>query len=425
MLKKFTLDNGIRVVCEKIPYLRSISIGLWVGAGSVNENSMNNGISHFIEHMLFKGTQKRTAKDIASCIDNIGGQLNAFTGKEYTCYYTKTLDSHIEIALDLLWDMYFNSLFNDNDITLEKQVIMEEINMYEDTPEELVHDLLSQIVWDGDPLGYPILGSYNSLMKMDREIVHDYLHDNYNAPNTVIAVAGNFEENKLFDLISKYFRDWKSEPQKTPSNKQVKFISDFKLKKKDTEQVHMCIGFEGVEHGNDDIYPLLVINNIFGGSMSSRLFQRIREEKGLVYSIYSYPSSYKNTGLFTIYAGMNPEQLELVVKLIIEEVVKLITKGVDESELSKSKEQLKGNYMLGLESTNSRMNSIGKSELLLEYILTPEEILEKINQVNMDSVNKVIKNVFNIDKVSLAAVGGFKKDIDLKSLVSQENSFRS
>jgi predicted Zn-dependent peptidase len=159
--------------------------------------------------------------------------------------------------------------------------------------------------------------------------------------------------------------------------------------------------------------------------MSSRLFQRIREEKGLVYSIYSYPSSYKNTGLFTIYAGMNPEQLELVVKLIIEEVVKLITKGVDESELSKSKEQLKGNYMLGLESTNSRMNSIGKSELLLEYILTPEEILEKINQVNMDSVNKVIKNVFNIDKVSLAAVGGFKKDIDLKSLVSQENSFRS
>ena len=168
MLKKFTLDNGIRVVCEKIPYLRSISIGLWVGAGSVNENSMNNGISHFIEHMLFKGTQKRTAKDIASCIDNIGGQLNAFTGKEYTCYYTKTLDSHIEIALDLLWDMYFNSLFNDNDITLEKQVIMEEINMYEDTPEELVHDLLSQIVWDGITwLSIP--GSYNSLMKMDKK----------------------------------------------------------------------------------------------------------------------------------------------------------------------------------------------------------------------------------------------------------------
>jgi len=417
MLKKFTLDNGVRVVCEKIPYLRSISIGLWVGTGSRNENTLNNGISHFIEHMLFKGTRKRTARDIASCIDNIGGQLNAFTGKEYTCYYTKTLDSHIEIAFDLLWDMYFNSLFDDKDITLEKHVIMEEINMYEDTPEELVHDVLSEIIWNGDPLGYPILGSYNSLGKIDKRLIQGYMHDNYIVKNTVIAVAGNFEENKLPDLISKYFSGWKTEHQKVSLYNPVKFISDFRAKKKDTEQVHVCVGFEGVEHGNDDIYPLLVVNNILGGGMSSRLFQRIREEKGLVYSIYSYPSSYKNTGSFTIYAGMNPEQVELVIKLVIEEVENLIIKGIDGSELSKSKEQLKGNYMLGLESTNSRMNSIGKSELLLGYILTPEEVLDKIDEINEETVGRIIGKVFNIDRVSLAAVGGFKKDIDLKALV--------
>lgn len=430
MIKKFLLDNGVRIVCEKIPYLRSVSIGLWVGTGSRNENSANNGISHFIEHMLFKGTDKRTAKDIAGCIDSIGGQLNAFTGKEYTCYYTKTLDTHIDIALDLLWDMYFNSLFRDKDIALEKQVIMEEINMYEDTPEELVHDVLSETIWNGDTLGYPILGSYSSLEKIDKEMIQDYMHSNYITDNTVIAVAGNFEENMLLDLVNKYFSTWKSECQKTSSNKPygpaknnpVKFISDYKFKKKDTEQIHICVAFEGVEHGNSDIYPLLVINNILGGGMSSRLFQKIREEMGLVYSIYSYPSSYKNAGSFTIYAGMNPEQLKLVINLIMEEVENLVVRGIEQNELDKSKEQLKGNYMLGLESTSSRMNSIGKSELLLQNILTPEEILEKISKVDMNSISKVIKSTFDMNKISLAAVGKLKGDIDLKSLLSNHIS---
>ncbi|NSW90659.1 MAG: insulinase family protein [Firmicutes bacterium] len=417
MLKKFTLDNGVRVVYEKIPYLRSVSIGIWVGTGSRNENITNNGISHFIEHMLFKGTKNRTAKAIAGCIDSIGGQLNAFTGKEYTCYYAKTLDSHIEIAVDLLWDMFFNSIFNDKDIAVEKQVITEEINMYEDTPEELVHDVLSETIWNGDPLGYPILGTYKCLENLNKEMIKDYIYKNYTCSNTVIAVAGNFDENKLFDLINKYFSPWKSEHQKVNLYNPVEFIPDFKIKKKETEQIHLCIGFKGIEHGNDDIYPLLIINNILGGGMSSRLFQKIREEKGLVYSIYSYPSSYKNTGLFTIYAGMNPEQVKLVVKLIMEEVENIIIKGIDEFELSKSKEQLKGNYMLGLESTNSRMNSIGKSEVLLGYIHTHEEVLEKIDKVNIDMVNKVIRQVFNFDKVSLAAVGGVKEDIDLKALI--------
>jgi predicted Zn-dependent peptidase len=417
MIKKYVLDNGLRIVYEQIPYLRSISIGIWVGTGSRNENTANNGISHFIEHMLFKGTKNRTARDIAACIDGIGGQLNAFTGKEYTCYYVKVLDSHIETAMDLLQDMFFNSIFNERDIAIEKQVIIEEINMHEDTPEELVHEELARIIWNSDPLGYTILGTRECLERINNEMINNYMYGNYTCSNTVIAIAGNFDENGLINLINKHFGSWKSEQLQQSSYNNVNFRSGCQVKKKDTEQVHMCMGFEGFEHGNDDIYSLLIINNILGGGMSSRLFQKVREEKGLVYSIYSYPSSYKNTGLFTIYAGMNPGQLKEVLKLVAEEVENIVIKGIDELELSKSKEQLKGNYMLGLESTNSRMNSIGKSEVLLGYIQPPEEILKKIDKVNMDNINKVLKLVFDLNKASIAAVGTTDKDINLKEFM--------
>lgn len=417
MIKKYVLDNGLRIVYEQIPYLRSISIGIWVGTGSRNENTTNNGISHFIEHMLFKGTKNRTARDIAACIDGIGGQLNAFTGKEYTCYYAKVLDTHIETSIDLLQDMFFNSLFSERDISLEKQVVIEEINMHEDTPEELVHETLSRIIWDGDPLGYTILGTRECLERINREMINNYIRGNYTCSNTVIAIAGNFDENVLIQLVNKSFGSWKSEQlQQNPYNR-INFRSDCHVRKKETEQVHMSMGFEGFEHGNDDIYPLLIINSILGGGMSSRLFQEVREEKGLVYSIYSYPVSYKNTGLLTIYAGMNPGQLKEVIKLVAEEIEKLVKNGIDETELSKSKEQLKGNYMLGLESTNSRMNSLGKSEVLLGYVQTPEEILKKIDKVNMDSVKKVLENVFDLNKASIAAVGTVDRDVNLKEFM--------
>lgn len=417
MLKRTKLNNGIRVVYENIPYVRSVSVGIWVGTGSRNEDAINNGISHFIEHMMFKGTKNRSAKEIAAYIDSIGGQLNAFTGKEYTCYYAKTLDTHIDIALDVLSDMFFNSLFAERDMEIEKQVIIEEINMYDDTPEELVHDILSETMWDGDPLGYPILGRQSILRDLKREMIIDYIDRNYTCSNTVISVAGNFDENKLLDLVNKYFSQWNSKYQKEVSFNPVEFRSDIKIKQKDTEQIHLCVGFKGIEHGNDDLYPMLVVNNVLGGGMSSRLFQKIREEKGLVYSIYSYPSSYVNSGSFVIYAGMNPEQVDVVVNLILEETKNLLEKGIDQAELNKGREQLKGNYMLGLESTNSRMNSMGKSELLLGYINTPEEILERIDNVNMDSVNRVIKQIFDFNKMSIAAVGKFKKDVDFAELI--------
>lgn len=418
MLKKVQLDNGLRIVCEKIPYVRSVSLGIWVGTGSRNENKINNGISHFIEHMLFKGTERRSAKEIAGSIDNIGGQINAFTGKECTCYYTKTLDEHIEIAVDVLADMFFNSRFQKKDIDIERKVILEEINMYEDTPEELVHDLLSETVWSGNPLGYPILGSEECLSRIDSDFIGEYMHENYNPANTVIAVAGNYVDDQLIGCINKYFGQWDNISRNVPEYNNVDFVQDVQIREKDTEQIHICMGFNGIEQGDDNLYTLLAINNILGGGMSSILFQKLREEMGLVYSIYSYPSSYKNAGLFTIYAGMNPEHLEKVINLVMNEIKNLVKSGIKKDELDKSKEQLKGNYILGLESTSSRMNNIGKSELLLGRIHTSGEVLKKIDEINIDSANDIMRSIFDLDKISFTAVGNIKKDINIKKLLT-------
>lgn len=417
MFKRIVLENGLRIVCEKIPYVRSVSVGIWVGTGSRNENNNNNGISHFIEHMMFKGTETRNAKDIAESIDNIGGQLNAFTGKECTCFYTKTLDSHLEIAMDVLSDMFYNSKFADKDINTERKVILEEIGMYEDSPEELVHDILSETVWHGHPLGYPILGTNECLNAIDRNTIVSYISDFYTPQNSVISIAGNFDDETLMRLINKNFGSWNHKNRSTTEYGQTGFQTGMKIKEKDTEQVHICIGFEGIEHGKDSLYTLLAINNIFGGGMSSRLFQKVREEKGLVYSIYSYPSSYKNAGLFTIYAGMNPEHIDKVISIISDEVKLLVKEGITSDELQKSKEQLKGSYILGLESTSSRMNSIGKSELLLGYINTPEEVLGKIDSINMESVIEITENIFNLNKISFSAVGNIKQDYDFKRVI--------
>lgn len=418
MYKRIKLENGVRVVCEKIPYLRSVSIGIWVGTGSRNESQSNNGISHFIEHMLFKGTDNKSAREIADSIDSIGGQLNAFTGKECTCYYTKTLDSHADIALDVLSDMFFNSRFEEKDIEVEKKVILEEIGMYEDSPEELVHDILSETVWEDNSLGLPILGTRETLLNINKDKIKAYINERYLPQNTVIAVAGNFEEDRIIDVIKKKFGGWNASGKDSKTIEDAKFKVNSKIKVKDTEQIHICMGFEGVAHGSDELYPLLAVNNVLGGGMSSRMFQKIREEKGLVYSIYSYPSSYKNAGLFTIYAGMNAEHLEKVVELIIKEIKILLKEGLSKDELEKSKEQLKGSYILGLESTSSRMNSMGKSEVLMDRIYTPDEILKKIDAVNQESVERVIKQIFCLDKISFAIVGNIKKEIDIRKIIN-------
>ncbi|MGE5629826.1 MAG: M16 family metallopeptidase [Caulobacteraceae bacterium] len=417
MFQKELLINGIRIVTEEIPYVNSVSIGIWVKVGSRYENEENNGISHFIEHMLFKGTKDRTAKDIATSIDKIGGQLNAFTSKECTCFYAKVLDTHFDIALDVLADMFFHSNFSTEEIDKERGVVMEEINMYEDSPEDLVHDLFSQVVWSGNPLGMSILGTEQSLNNLDRDKIVAYFNENYIPENTVISVVGNFKHRDAVKKIKAYFEKAARVPYGGVQILRPDFTSEYTVKNKKTEQVHLCMGFNGIDIKSKDFYPMLVVNNVFGGAMSSRLFQNIREDKGLAYSVFSYPSSFEDCGLFSIYAGSKPSHLKSVAQLIMEEIYNIKKNGITEEELYDSKEQLKGSYTLGLESTSGRMISIGKSELLLERIYAPAEILEKIDKVDMESVNSIISTLFDTENMGAVVIGSVEKDIDIKEIL--------
>jgi predicted Zn-dependent peptidase len=417
MYQKQQMKNGIRVVTEEIPYVNSVSVGIWVKVGSRNETININGVSHFIEHMLFKGTQNRSAKEIANSIDKIGGQLNAFTSKESTCYYAKVLDSHFDIALDVLADMFLNSSFVKEEIEKEKGVIMEEINMYEDSPEDLVHDLFTQGVWSGNPLGMSILGTEDSLNGLNRDKMFDYYKANYTPENIVISVVGNIKHEAVVEKVEKQFGNMKSPAKKHVIIEKPVFDPIRITRNKETEQVHLCLGFEGVETDNESFYPLLTMNNIFGGAMSSRLFQNIREDKGLAYSVFSYPSSYQDCGLYSIYAGMKPTQLKTVTQLIMEEIHEMMHKGLTEEELYDSKEQMKGSYTLGLESTSGRMISIGKSELMYNRIYSPAEVLEKIDRVDMDSVNNSIKKVFDLNRMGGSVIGSFDNKVDLNDIL--------
>lgn len=399
-----TLENGLRVVLEDIPFVRSVSFGIWVKNGSRNEESATNGISHFIEHMLFKGTDKRTAKEIADAMDEIGGQVNAYTSKEYTCYYTRTLDSHFDVALDVLSDMFFNSRFDPADIKKEHNVIIEEINMYEDTPEDIVHDLLQYAVYKSGSLGLSILGTPESIGTFDQDSLKKYLTDHYVPDRTVIAVAGNLKDCNALDKIKETFGNFK-DPDIQREKCGQKYVPSFIKKEKDIEQVHLCLGFPGIASGTDESYAMAAVNTMLGGGMSSRLFQKIREEHGLAYSVYSYHTGFADTGLFAIYAALNPAQTGDVMELILEEVKTLFTEKITKSQLNKTKEQLKSNYILSLENVASRMNSIGRNLLMLDRVVTADELIQKIDAINLDAFYKLCDKVFMMDQMSLSVVG--------------------
>lgn len=410
MYKELILNNNLTLVYEKLPFVRSVSFGLWVGTGSRYETHEQNGISHFIEHMLFKGTETKTARDIAMIIDNVGGQLNAFTGKECTCFYTKTLDEDLETSMELISDMLFHSRFDPVHIETEKKVIAEEISMYEDYPEELVHDMLSEEVWSGNSLSYPILGNYQSILSINRDKIIKYMNSFYVPENSVISVAGNFDEHRLIELVQKYFGEWKTRNFCKINTCRPCFNRSMKVKRKDTQQVHMCIGFRGVKRGEESMYSLLTLNNILGGGMSSRLFQRVREELGLAYSIYSYSTSYRDVGMFVIYAASSPDRYLEVINHIQSEIESLISKFLSEADVEKAKNQLKGNFIIGLDSTSSRMNSIGDSQLMLGRIQTPDEVLNDIDKVSCDSIKEIIKYVFKPEQMGLSAIGDIEFD---------------
>jgi len=401
------LSNGIRVIGERITFVNSVSVGVWVRTGSRNENETTNGSAHFIEHMLFKGTKKRTAKQIASTVDNVGGQMNAFTGKENTCYYIKVLDSHADLAIDLLGDMLNESIFDENELLKEKSVIIEEINMYEDSPEDLIHEIMNNVIYENHPLGMSILGTTESLNKMTRDDLLKYMSEHYIPENIVISLSGNYDFDKILVLLEQAFGKIKNDNSIRANVSSPIFIEKNFEKTKPIEQVHYCKSFEAYPFTHERYFALMVLNNLLGSSMSSRLFQKIREELGLAYSVFSYTSNFQDSGALTIYAGMNPTQYDLAVKTIDEEIEKLLDGGITTEELYNSKEQLKGNYILGLESTSGRMVTLGKNLLMQNKVFTPKEILEKFEAVNMDEINQVIIDVFKNSKKASASLGNF------------------
>ncbi len=392
MIKKYTCQNGVRIVLERIPTVRSVAIGVWIGTGSRDENPENNGISHFLEHMFFKGTTTRTAREIAESFDSIGGQVNAFTSKEYTCYYAKVLDTHAKYALDVLADMFFNSTFVEEELNKERNVVLEEIKMYEDTPDDIVHDLLSKAVYEDHPLGYPILGTEETLNMFTGEMLKEYIFERYTPENVVISIAGNVPDTFIRE-VENYFGSYQggsgAKTENSPS-----FHANRIARKKETEQAHLCLGFDGLNVGHEEIYSLIVLNNILGGSMSSRLFQEVREQRGLAYSVFSYHSAYQDSGIVTIYGGTGAKQLDVLFETIAETLQKLKQEGISEKELTNSKEQLKGSLMLSLESTNSRMSRNGKNELLLKRHRSLDEIIEQIDQVTKLAVDQMTNRIF-------------------------------
>jgi predicted Zn-dependent peptidase len=392
LLTKHTCPNGIRVLLEKIPTVRSVSIGVWIGAGSRHETEENNGISHFMEHMLFKGTSKRNARQIAESFDRIGGFVNAFTSKEYTCFFSKVLDEHAEYALDVLADMFFESTFSETELGKEKGVVFEEIKMYEDTPDEMVHDLLGEASYGSHPLGYPILGTDKSLNTFNSDTLRKYMNEQYTPDNIVISLAGNVDDS-FIQTVEKLFGGFQIDHQ-TRNQKLPDFQTNKIARKKETEQAHLCLGYKGLPIGDDDIYNLIVLNNVLGGSMSSRLFQDVREERGLAYSIFSYHSAFQDNGMLTIYGGTGANQVNQLYDTIQLSLEQLKQDGISEKELQYSKEQLKGNLMLSLESTNSRMSRNGKNELMLRRHLSLDDMLDEINRVSKARIDELAKTLF-------------------------------
>ena len=382
------LDCGVRVVMEKIDYVQSASFGVWVRAGAVNESEKNAGVSHFIEHMMFKGTEKRNARQIAEDIDRIGGQINAFTGKEATCYYVKTIGSNLYKGAEVILDMLTNSVFDKVEMGKERKVICEEIKMIEDQPDDLAHDTVTEMLFKGTPLGKSIIGTPTSLKNISRNVLVKYKEEQYARDSIVVSVAGKFDEEEFCSFLADKF-DSMAPSKQAPIYERKEYERSFKVMVKDIQQSHICLATKALPLGDSRIYALQVLNNIMGGSMSSRLFQNIREEKGLAYSVYSLTSSFSTEGYYLIYAGVGHDKIKDALAGIREELAILRKDGVTMDELSMSKEQLKSSFIFGQENVASRMFANGKNVTLLDRIYSPEEITAEIDRVSLEDIEEV------------------------------------
>ncbi len=402
-----TLPNGVRVVSETVPHVQSVSVGMFVGIGSRDETDPVRGISHFIEHMMFKGTRKRTARQIADEIESKGGHLNAFTDKETTCYHLRVLAEHTPLALDILTDMLRGSLFDADEMEREKRVVLEEIKMYEDSPEDRIHEIFESTLWSTHPLGKPIIGTDKTVSGLTRDNIVDYIGECYRPDRIVISAAGNIPHDELVKLASDALGDMEG---KAPVRKQRKPKPTGKSKqvrKRDVEQVHFCLGTAAFSKQQKERYSLSILNNVLGGNMSSRLFQEIREKRGLAYAIGSYGRSYEDGGYFCVYGGTSPTTYDQVVELTHGEFDKVRKEGITDDELTKAKTQVRGALVLGLESMSARMNRYGDNILSYGRVVPLEEILSNYEAVSQESIAAVAKQVLDPEQLTLTAIGPF------------------
>jgi predicted Zn-dependent peptidase len=403
MVTREVLDTGLRLITESMPHVRSISIGVWLTRGSRHETSEQGGIAHFVEHMLFKGTATRTAEDIAQAIDSIGGQLDAFTAKEYASYYIKVLDEHLPTAVDLLSDIVMNPRLDPDDLEKEKKVILEEIKMVEDTPDDLVHELFTQHFWEGHALGRPILGSRETVESFTSDILRRYFESSYVAPNLIVSAAGNVEHGRLRDLIDDAFGGLRTSAG--PYDDSIpRVVPQVLLRSKELEQSHVCLGTNSYQQNHPDRYVSYIMNTVLGGSMSSRLFQNVREKRGLAYAVFSGLSAYRDAGNITIYAGCANEAVPEVVDLCVEEL-RGMKQPVPDTELRRAKDHLKGSLMLSLENTASRMSHLARQEIYFERHFGLDETLAGVERVTAADVTRVAADLFANGSLAATIVG--------------------
>ncbi len=404
MVTREVLDNGLRLITEAMPHVRSVTIGVWLMRGSRHEREARGGIAHFVEHMLFKGTEFRTAEDIAQAIDSIGGQLDAFTAKEYASYYIKVLDEHLPLAVDLLADIVLRPAFASDEIEREKKVILEEIKMVEDTPDDLVHELFTQHFWEGHPLGRPILGSKESVESFSSDLLHDYFRGAYVAKNMIISAAGNLEHARVRQLIDAVFGAVPADGEVLTMT-QPTVVPQIVTRTKDLEQSHICLGTDSYPQKHDDRYVSYILNTLLGGSMSSRLFQNVREKRGLAYAVFSGLSAYRDAGNITIYAGCANEAAGEVIDLCVEELRGMKQAPVPDGELRRAKDHLKGSLMLSLENTASRMSHLARQEIYFDRHFGLDETLAGVERVTDEDLLRVATDLFSDGSLAATVLG--------------------
>jgi predicted Zn-dependent peptidase len=407
-LEMTTLSNGVRVITEAMPHVRSVSVGIWIGSGSRRERGEQNGISHFIEHMLFKGTERRSAEDIARSVDSIGGNLDAFTAKELVCFNTKVLDEHLALAFDVLADLVLHPAFREEDIEKEKGVILEEIKMEEDSPDYLVHEIFSSNFWKDHPLGKPILGTPQTVKRFDQEMIRSFYSAVYAPTNLIVTAAGNLTHDGLVKLAREHLEALPAGPSEPDGETPSTHARIALRNKKALEQVHLCLGVPSYPLPHGERFSCYVLNTLLGGGMSSRLFQNIRERQGLAYAVFSELNPYRDTGCLSIYAGSSIESAGKVVQSILNEFRDLKERPVPDEELRRAKDHLKGSLMLSLESTSSRMSNLARQEMYFGKFFTLDELVASIEAVSTDDVQRIAQTFFETKQIGLTVLGNLE-----------------